>query len=364
MKIFFAHSLVVCGLLFHVTHGFVPRHAVSPLVSSSSVPLSSRLDLSLNDEWSELTNRLTGAGSMNSQASLVGPAVTKSAPVSSQTVQLQIFQFPDLSNIFKSEDISMALEKLGFAGAEATSIFVGLPLVGKITVVLLPLAAMLLGAFYNMALIVPDDFRKGFEPYQRGKYDPIAAKAFYSRHKPLVLQRASQVLRLSNGFLYNILFDKYILRDEDRNRAKRAEELLDLVTKLGPTAIKIGQALSVRPDLIPQEYAKALSTLQDSVPPFDGKEAKEILRRELGPEKYSHLKNFPFMTRNSGPVASASIGQGELSEEKQCKKPLLVMVWKLFYFGLYLCESFRYTEIHYLLCDWQKSIVVSSTIKK
>ena len=157
-----------------------------------------------------------------------------------------------------------------------------------------------------------DDFRQGREPYSRGNYDPVQAKAYYSRHQRLVIQRAVQVFRLSNGFLAGILWDKYVLRNEERNRAQRAQELLTLVTNLGPTAIKIGQALSVRPDLIPEEYAKALSTLQDSVPPFDGATAKSILRRELGPEKYSHLKDFHFMTKNSAPVASASIGQGRL----------------------------------------------------
>ena len=170
-----------------------------------------------------------------------------------------------------------------------------------------------------------DDFRQGMEPYPRGNYDPVQAKAYYSRHPRLVVQRAVQVFRLSNGFLAGILFDKYILRDEEQNRTKRAQELLTLVTSLGPTAIKIGQALSVRPDLIPEEYAKALSTLQDAVPPFDGTLAKTILRRELGQEKYSHLKDFPFMTKNSGPVASASIGQGTC-----CSYQILdALVWSI-----------------------------------
>ena len=159
----------------------------------------------------------------------------------------------------------------------------------------------------------PQDFRTGKEPYARGNYDPIQAKAFYSRHPLLVFQRAVQVVQLANPFLRNILWDKYVLKDETKNQAQRAQELLLLVTQLGPTAIKIGQALSVRPDLIPEDYAKALATLQDQVPPFDGTAAKAILKRELGSEKFSHLQEFGFLKSNNsgGPVASASIGQGK-----------------------------------------------------
>ena len=52
--------------------------------------------------------------------------------------------------------------------------------------------------------------------------------------------------------------------------------------KLGPTFIKIGQAVSTRADLLPLAYVKELSKLQDSVPPFPHDEAMRIVVRELG----------------------------------------------------------------------------------
>jgi len=151
----------------------------------------------------------------------------------------------------------------------------------------------------------PPGYISGNEPYLRGQYDPTLARQFYSRKPLLVLRRSLQLFRLSNKFLFNILFDKYILRDQEKNIDKRAVELLELIQKIGPTAIKVGQALSVRSDLIPAAYAEALSELQDNVPPFSSDQAQEVLRSELGDKKYKALKRIDL----DNPVASASIGQ-------------------------------------------------------
>src|SRR3989344_9533835 len=52
--------------------------------------------------------------------------------------------------------------------------------------------------------------------------------------------------------------------------------------RLGPTFIKFGQKLSVRPALIPKSYIKELEKLQDSVPPFSYDIVKQRIRKELG----------------------------------------------------------------------------------
>lgn len=80
---------------------------------------------------------------------------------------------------------------------------------------------------------------------------------------------------------------------------------MELIQKIGPTAIKVGQALSVRPDLIPSEYSTALSSLQDRVPPFPSDEAKRMLNDQLGPIKMNQFSQINL----DEPVASASIGQ-------------------------------------------------------
>src|SRR3989338_9395686 len=55
-----------------------------------------------------------------------------------------------------------------------------------------------------------------------------------------------------------------------------------VLEKLGPTFIKFGQVLSVRPDLIPKEYCKELEKLQDDVPPMPWIEVRRIVEKEFG----------------------------------------------------------------------------------
>ena len=56
----------------------------------------------------------------------------------------------------------------------------------------------------------------------------------------------------------------------------------ELLERLGPTFIKIGQFLALRPDLIPEEYSEELMGLFDHVPPFPWSEARAILEHEFG----------------------------------------------------------------------------------
>ena len=86
---------------------------------------------------------------------------------------------------------------------------------------------------------------------------------------------------------------------------QRGEELAQLLTRLGPTFIKVGQSLSIRTDLLSPAYVRGLSTLQDQVPAFDTPTAKQILQQEWGQSVESVTEGaFP-----SKPIAAASLGQ-------------------------------------------------------
>lgn len=54
----------------------------------------------------------------------------------------------------------------------------------------------------------------------------------------------------------------------DANAPQRAAQLRSVLSSLGPSFVKVGQALSARPDLLPKPYLDALSELQDRLPSF------------------------------------------------------------------------------------------------
>jgi predicted unusual protein kinase regulating ubiquinone biosynthesis (AarF/ABC1/UbiB family) len=83
---------------------------------------------------------------------------------------------------------------------------------------------------------------------------------------------------------------------------RRAETLLDSILTLGPTFIKLGQLLSTRPDILPQEYIEVLAELQDRVPPADWADARAVLEEDVGGTD-------AFETFETEPISGASLGQ-------------------------------------------------------
>jgi predicted unusual protein kinase regulating ubiquinone biosynthesis (AarF/ABC1/UbiB family) len=86
--------------------------------------------------------------------------------------------------------------------------------------------------------------------------------------------------------------------------AKQAVWLRNSLIDLGPTFIKIGQALGTRADLLPLEYVKELATLQDQVPAFPSAEAFAIIETELGRSLHDS-----YVEIDAEPIAAASLGQ-------------------------------------------------------
>lgn len=82
------------------------------------------------------------------------------------------------------------------------------------------------------------------------------------------------------------------------------ERLAAALTALGPAFVKIGQALSVRPDLVGDEIAEDLRGLQDRLPPFPGDEARAVIEDELGKPVEDLFRSF-----EPEAIAAASIAQ-------------------------------------------------------
>ena len=55
-----------------------------------------------------------------------------------------------------------------------------------------------------------------------------------------------------------------------------------VLERLGPTFVKVGQVVALRPDYVPLEYAQALRRLHDHVAPFQGRDAQRVVEEELG----------------------------------------------------------------------------------
>src|SRR5690242_20232914 len=77
-----------------------------------------------------------------------------------------------------------------------------------------------------------------------------------------------------------------------RGSGRPGQRLATAFTTLGPTFIKLGQALSIRADIVGEEVAADLSELQDKLPPFPSAQARMTVAAEL-----------------DRPVAAASIAQ-------------------------------------------------------
>lgn len=85
---------------------------------------------------------------------------------------------------------------------------------------------------------------------------------------------------------------------------RQAREFVAALVELGPTFIKVGQAMSARSDLLPPEYIDQLNHLQDTIPPTPFEQIRAVLVDELGDQP----ENL-FASLETNPIASASIGQ-------------------------------------------------------
>ncbi len=97
------------------------------------------------------------------------------------------------------------------------------------------------------------------------------------------------------------LINRFRVKKKPKDLPKRLREALE---ELGGAYLKLGQVLSMRPDLIPNEYCEEFSKLLDRVRPESFNTVKKILRAELGkPIKqiFSHI--------DEKPLGSASIAQ-------------------------------------------------------
>lgn len=137
-------------------------------------------------------------------------------------------------------------------------------------------------------------------------YNKEQIQKYWDKQGGALQKRWAEFLSLSVPFLTKVATlaitgGSAELSKNDRALAKDARIIIE---KLGPTYIKAGQMMSVRPDVLPQAALDELAVLQDSVKPFATATAIETIESELeGP-----LSDF-FDEISEDPVAAASLAQ-------------------------------------------------------
>ena len=135
------------------------------------------------------------------------------------------------------------------------------------------------------------------------RYDAKAIASYYRFRPWQVIWRALAVVWLFGNFALHLYWDKLTKR-EAINQPKRAREIRKIITALGPAYIKVGQALSTRPDLIRKDFLDELTKLQDQLPAFPNHIAFNIIESGLGRSISEVYREF-----SPEPVAAASLGQ-------------------------------------------------------
>uniref|UniRef100_A0A7S0IVG7 Protein kinase domain-containing protein n=1 Tax=Calcidiscus leptoporus TaxID=127549 RepID=A0A7S0IVG7_9EUKA len=137
-------------------------------------------------------------------------------------------------------------------------------------------------------------------------YEPERLAAYFSKRPLAVLTRIAQVSSTSFSWLLGVLFDTATgkLKPNSEAEVEQVAKLRSVIVSLGPFFIKLGQALSIRPDILSPKAMVELQQLCDKVPSFDTQLAMTTITDELGrspDEVFSYI--------SPAPVAAASLGQ-------------------------------------------------------
>lgn len=136
-------------------------------------------------------------------------------------------------------------------------------------------------------------------------YNANKLEDYFTSRPLLVVSRMLEISFAVSSCAAAAFFQTATLGAGDEKDRRLAVKLRDLFTMLGPTFVKLGQSLSVRPDILPPVFLEEFQEFQSNVAAFDHERAMEIVREQL---RLSRLQDC-FKEIGGKPVAAASLGQ-------------------------------------------------------
>lgn len=146
----------------------------------------------------------------------------------------------------------------------------------------------------------------------------MAFKKFFSKGRNVKkLRRSKDIVSVFIKYgLYQNSDKKIFSKNKEKKtlHLSRPEKLRLALEELGPTFIKLGQILSVRPDLLPLEYIKELEKLQDEVCCSEDVKIDEIIKNNFGKsidEIFISIETTPFASASLSQVYKAQLKNGD-----------------------------------------------------
>ncbi|XP_047944209.1 uncharacterized protein slr1919 [Salvia hispanica] len=134
-----------------------------------------------------------------------------------------------------------------------------------------------------------------------------SVSVFYRFGPFLALYRAAII----SFYVLKLTVWRFFVHDMD----KRSVKFREMLIRLGPFYIKLGQALSTRPDILPKVYCQELAKLQDQIPPFPTDVAIKSIESQLGmpvSKLFADISKEPIAAASLGQVYKAHLHSGEL----------------------------------------------------
>ncbi len=142
-----------------------------------------------------------------------------------------------------------------------------------------------------------------------------------------ILRVCARILAWSSRLLVYFAYNAIQNIVGKRVPEERAVRLRELLQSMGPTAIKVGQQLSVRADLLPAQYCDELSKMLDQVPPFEIDHAIATVEKAIGKPLSEVFETFdpePIGSASLACVYQAKLHSGELVAVK-VKRPQIAL---------------------------------------